>query len=178
MARPALNPWRDTVLLSQVARSAVQRRIKPEPDQLAAIARTIGVERLDSLEANVSASPWMDGAEVRGRFTADVVQTCGVTLEPLEQAVSGDFLLRLLPPESPNLPANDEDPDLDPEADDPPEALEGEEIDFAAYVVEHLALEIDPFPRKPGAVFEPPKVEEEASPFAVLKRLKPDEDAG
>jgi len=174
MAGAPLNPWRDVAPLSQIARGGVQRRIVPAPEQLAAIARTIGVERLDSLEANVSASPWMDGAEVRGRFTADVVQTCGVTLEPLEQGVSGDFLLRLLPPDSPNLPANDEDPDLDPEADDPPEPLEGEEIDFAAYVVEHLALEIDPFPRKPGAVFEPPQAEEEASPFAVLKQLKPD----
>jgi len=178
MAKPPLNPWRDAVLLSQVARAPVQRRISPDPSQLSAIARTIGVDRLDALEANVSASSWMDGAEVRGRFTAQVVQTCGVTLEPLELAVSGDFLLRLLPPGSPNLPANDEDSDVDPEADDPPEALEGEEIDLAAYVVEHLALEIDPFPRKPGAVFEPSQEEDETSPFAALRRLKQDDAPG
>jgi len=175
MARPPLNPWRDTVRLSEVARGAVQRRLSPDPSQLAAIARTIGVDRLDKLEATVSASPWMDGAEVRGRFEAEVVQTCGVTLEPLEQSVSGDFLLRLLPPGSPNLPANDEEPEIDPEAEDPPEALEDEEIDLAHYVVEHLALEIDPFPRKPGAVFEPPPMEDETSPFAILRRLKQDD---
>ena len=57
------------------------------------------------------------------------------------------------------------------EDEEVPELLEGDEIDLGGYVVEHLALEIDPFPRKPGVVFEPPADTEERSPFAVLKRL-------
>ncbi len=174
MARPALNPWRDAVRLSEVARGPVERRLSPAPDQLPAIARHIGVDSLKSLDAKVTATPWLDGAELRGRFSAQVVQTCGVTLEPMESAIDGDFLLRLLPPGSPNLPANDVE-EIDPDAEDPPEALPGEEIDLAHYVVEHLALEIDPFPRKPDAVFEPPAAEEEASPFAVLRGLKQDD---
>ena len=40
-----------------------------------------------------------------------------------------------------------------PDAEDAPDVLEGETIDVSAYVVEHLALEIDPFPKKPGAGF-------------------------
>ena len=48
-----------------------------------------------------------------------------------------------------------------------------EEGTWMGHVIEHLALEIDPFPRKPDAVFEPPATEEETSPFAVLKGLKP-----
>lgn len=175
MARPPLNVWSDTVRLSEVARGPVDRHISPDPAQLQTIAKTIGVDSLQSLEAHVRATPWMDGAILKGRFTAGLTQTCGVTLEPLEQTLSGDFLVRLLPPDSPNLPANDPEENVDPDADDPPEALEGEEIDFAAYVVEHLALEVDPFPRKPGAVFEPPADEEGASPFAVLRRLKQDD---
>ena len=51
--------------------------------------------------------------------------------------------------------------------------LEGDAIDVAAYVVEHLALEIDPFPRKPGAAFDYSPPDKEESPFAVLKNLKP-----
>jgi uncharacterized metal-binding protein YceD (DUF177 family) len=58
------------------------------------------------------------------------------------------------------------------DADDPPDVLEGDALDLGAYVVEHLTLEIDPFPRKPGAAFVPPEPEPEASPFAVLKGLK------
>lgn len=170
MARPQLNPWRETVPFSELARGPVERRIAPDASQLPALAKQLGVDALESLVADVKVSPWLDGAELRGDFSARVVQTCGVTLEPLENTVSGDFHVRLLPAGSPNLPSDDAE--LDIEADDPPDAIEGDEIDLAGYVVEYVALEIDPFPRKPGAVFEPPQPEEEASPFAVLKRLK------
>ncbi len=66
---------------------------------------------------------------------------------------------------------------LDPDGEDPADVLEGDQIDLAAYVVEHLALEIDPYPRKPDAVFEPPAAEPETSPFAVLLQLKPRDSA-
>ena len=170
MARPQLNTWRETVRFSELARGPVTRRISPDASHLPALARQLGVDALNSLSAEVTIAPWLDGAELRGLFTAQAVQTCGVTLDPIDQALNGEFQLRLLPDGSPNLPA--EDAVIDPEADDPPDAVEGEEIDIAHYVVEHLALEIDPFPRKPDAVFEPPQAQEETSPFAVLKRLK------
>jgi len=170
MARAALNPWRETVRFSELARGPVERRIAPDGPQLGALAKQLGVDAVESLAAQVKVTPWLDGAEVRGDFSARVVQTCGVTLEPLENILNGDFHLRVLPAGSPNLP--DESAELDIEAEDPPDAIDGDEIDIAGYVVEHLALEVDPFPRKPGVVFEPPAVEEEASPFAVLKRLK------
>ena len=48
----------------------------------------------------------------------------------------------------------------------------GDAVDVAAYVVEHLALEVDPFPRKPGAEFGYAAPEEGASPFDALKSLK------
>jgi uncharacterized metal-binding protein YceD (DUF177 family) len=52
--------------------------------------------------------------------------------------------------------------------------LESDEIDLAHIVTEHLALEIDPFPRKPGAEFSYTPDTPEESPFAVLKALKKD----
>ena len=68
--------------------------------------------------------------------------------------------------------------EIDIDADDPPDVLESDTIDLAAYVVEHLSLEIDPFPRRPGAVFEPQEPEVERSPFAALLKLKnPDPEA-
>jgi uncharacterized metal-binding protein YceD (DUF177 family) len=173
MARPQLNPWRETIRFSELARGPVERRIAPEPSQLPALAKQLGVDALESLFAVVKVSPWLDGAELRGDFSAKVLQTCGVTLELLENTIAGDFHVRVLPAGSPNLPS--EDAEIDLEGDDPPDAIEDEEIDIAAYVVEHAALEVDPFPRKPGAVFEPPQPEEETSPFAVLKRLKDQE---
>lgn len=173
MARPQLNPWREIVRFSDLARGPVERRIAPDAAQLPVLARQLGVDALESLSADVKVSPWLDGAELRGDFSARVMQTCGVTLEPLENTIGGNLHVRLLPAGSPNLPG--EDAEIDLEGEDPPDAVEGEEIDIAAYVVEYVALEIDPFPRKPGAVFAPPQAEEETSPFAVLKRLKDQE---
>jgi uncharacterized metal-binding protein YceD (DUF177 family) len=82
--------------------------------------------------------------------------------------------VRVLPADSPNQPQDDGgELTLDLEAPDPPDLLEGEEIDVEAYVVEHLALAIDPFPRKPGVEFEyMDKDAAEVSPFAVLKNLQ------
>ena len=45
-------------------------------------------------------------------------------------------------------------------------------------MIEHLALELDPFPRKPGAVFVQPPEPTELSPFAALKSLKPKDGEG
>jgi uncharacterized metal-binding protein YceD (DUF177 family) len=66
----------------------------------------------------------------------------------------------------------DHELELDPEADDPPDVLAGDQLNLGAYVVEDLSLAIDPFPRKPGVAFEPPQTSAEISPFAVLAKLK------
>ena len=42
-------------------------------------------------------------------------------------------------------------------------------IDVAAYVLEHLAQELAPFPRKPGVTFDYQAAEVETSPFAALR---------
>jgi uncharacterized metal-binding protein YceD (DUF177 family) len=108
-----------------------------------------------------------------GRFDARVEQVCGVTLDPFEQDISGEIDVRLVPAGSPNAPADDAvEAEHDPNAPEPPDVLSGDAIDLAAYVVEHLALEIDPFPRKPGAAFEYEAPPAEESPFAVLQKLK------
>lgn len=170
-------PWSDTLRFSEVARGPVRRRLEPDAALRKAIARYLDLVSIEALQADVQVRPWLDGAEIAGRFRAEVTQTCGVSGEPFPDTVSGDFEVRALPPGSPNAPQEEtgEEIDLDPEAPDPPDVLEGETIDLAAYVLEHLSLELDPFPRKPGAVFEPPAETGAESPFAVLRLLKKDE---
>ena len=166
-------PWPGLLRLSELARGPVTRRIIAGEDVRDGLARRFGLDGLDGLEAEIEAAPWLDGARLRGRFDAVVRQTCGVTLEPLESKLEGDFDLKMLPAGSPNAPAEPEESVLDPEAEDPPDLIEGEEIDLGALVVEQLALEIDPFPRKPGVEFAPGPEERPSSPFAVLKDLTP-----
>ena len=61
------------------------------------------------------------------------------------------------------------------EIPDPPEPIEGGQIDLGRLATDALFLAIDPYPRKPGAVFEPEVVADdpEDHPFAALKVLKP-----
>ncbi len=61
---------------------------------------------------------------------------------------------------------------------DPPDPLLGSAVDLAAVVTEFLALAIDPYPRKPGAVFVTPVELKDptASPFAALDKLKGTQD--
>ncbi len=166
-------PWPSPLKLAELARGPVTRRIAAGPETRDAIARQLAVDGIDKLEADLEAAPWLDGVRLRGRFDAIVRQTCGVTLEPLESELEAEFDLKLLPAGSPHAPAEPEEVVLEPDAEDPPDLLEGETIDLGAVVVEQLALEIDPFPRKPGAVFDAGPNEEPPSPFAVLKDFKP-----
>ena len=166
-------PWPGPLKLAELSRGPVTRRIAAPQPIRDAIARQLAVDGLDKLEAQVEAAPWLDGARLRGRLDAVVRQTCGVTLEPLETVIEASFDLKLLPAGSPNAPSEPDEAVLDPEAEDPPELVEDETIDLGAVVVEQLSLEIDPFPRKPGAVFDTGPVDEPPSPFAALKDFKP-----
>ena len=150
-----------------------------DPTARARIAKALGLVSLERLEAVLELSGWFDGARIDGRWSADIVQTCGVSLEEFPTALSGEFTIHAVPEGSAHAAAESDEIEIeiDLEAEDPPDVLENDVIDLGAYVVEHLALEIDPFPRKPGAVFEPPEPEVETSPFAALLKLKTDPDA-
>jgi len=168
------SPWKETIRFVDLARGPVRRSLTAEEAVRKAVARHLDVEAVKALSADVVARAWLDGAELEGRFRAEVTQLCSVSAEPFDDQVTGEFLIRVLPAGSPNAPqdAEGEEIDLDPDADDPPDLVEGELIDLGGYVVEHLSLELDPFPRKPGATFQQPESTEPASPFAVLSALK------
>lgn len=166
-------PWSEPLRLSALAHGAIERRLEPDEAARGRIARELGLDALESLQAELTVAPWLDGAEITGRWRARVRQTCGVTLEPLESDLEGDLFVRALPAGSRHAPKQaSAEIAVDPDGEDPPDLLETEAVDLGAYVVEHLSLEIDPFPRKPGAVFEQPDKAEPPSPFAVLKVLK------
>ena len=166
--------WTRPIRRHELARGPLKLHLAPDAAERARIAHDLGLESLPALEADVTVRPWLDGAEITGRFTARVEQLCSLTLDAFEQPLSGEIEVRAVPPESPNAPGESgHELELDLDAPDPPDVLDGDAVDVAAYVIEHLALEIDPFPRKPGAEFDYSPPDKEESPFAVLKNLKP-----
>ena len=143
-------------------------------DVCAAIARRFNLVALKTLNAKLILTRWFDGGQIDGHWTAQVTQTCGVSLEDFDSSLKGKFQVRLVPESSPHAPDPDqEDVALDLEADDPPDVVTEQTVNLAQYVLEDLSLSIDPFPRRPGAVFVAPEPAAELSPFAVLRQLKP-----
>lgn len=165
-------PWSEPFRLAELRREPVARRLAADAEARKRIARDLGLDRLDALQADLEISPWRDGVQVAGRWTAAYEQTCGVTLEPLPSKIERAFELRFAPADEGKVPREIEELVLDPEAEDPPDPLESDRLDLAKLLVEQLALEIDPFPRKPGAVFTPPEEERPPSPFSVLQDFK------
>lgn len=179
MSRREDNPaFSHVVRLVDVGRLDKPVHLAPDEATRARIAKTLDLAGLPGFEGEVRLTPWLDGVELEGRWNAQVIYKCGLTLEPFEAELDGVFTIRAVPSDSPLAVAADNDGDEDLElsldSEDPPDVLEGDAIDIGAYLVEHLALELDPFPRKPGAVFDAPPAEEPESPFAVLRRLRPE----
>lgn len=165
--------WDVPVRLHELGRGPKSVRLEPDAAERARIAKDLGLESLPALSASLTLTPWMDGVEITGRFEAVVEQICAVSLDNFQQPLRGEIEVRAVPAGSPQAPEpTGGEMDYDPEAPDPPDVLESDAIDLAGYVVEHLALEIDPFARKPGVEFDYTPPEGPESPFAVLKKLK------
>jgi uncharacterized metal-binding protein YceD (DUF177 family) len=150
--------------------------------ELAALARRFQIPAVRSLRFSAEARPWGPGGwRIAGRVSAELTQTCVVTLEPVETRFDEGFERFFAPAE--RLDAAEEL--VDPEAEEAPEPL-GETIDFGEIAAEAAALAIDPYPRRPDAAFDgvikgPPGVapmtDEDARPFARLAALKDRDEA-
>jgi len=165
--------WTTPVRLHELAHGPITVRLEPDAAERAKLANDVGLETIPSLTAELTLTPWLDGLEITGRFDAVVEQICAVSLDPFEHALSGEIDVRAVPAGSPHAPPQRAgEVEYDPDQPDPPDVLAGESIDLAAYVTEHLALEIDPFARKPGAAFEYAPDAPDDSPFAALQKLR------
>jgi len=177
MTEPAETPpWSFPIRLDQVGQGTA-RRLVATSEERTRVAEALDLVSVESLEAEVEVRPASRRAyAIEGRVTATVTQTCGVTLEPFPAQIDSRFSLRASEHVE-DLPSA-HDMEISLETPDPPDLIENGQIDLAAYAVEHLVLELDPFPRKPGVEFEAPAAETEPSPFAVLAQLRRDKPEG
>ena len=99
-----------------------------------------------------------------------------VSLEEIENEIVEPIDLIFAPPEQiPELAAPVDDAEVcNEETPDPPEPIVGGIIDLGRLATDALFLAIDPYPRKPDAVFVPrvEAADPEDHPFAALKELK------
>ncbi len=155
--------------------------VEATPEECRQLAEVLDILAIDWVRAELTVAPWRKtGAKVAGEVSAAVKQACVVTLDPVDEIVREGVDLTFLPPEDLGklTPVKDlemELPDLDA-----PEPLESRFIDLGDIVAEFVAMGLDPYPRKPGAVFEPiieddPANDDKIQPFAGLSALKPEE---
>lgn len=164
------------VLVDQVPTRGVEMDIEANPAERAALARRFDLQSVDALSAHLRLRAIAGGTLIRvdGRISAKVVQTCVVTLEPVPAMVEEEFELTY-GGEEPDDEAGEIELSFDDA--DPPEPIVGGAIDVGEAVAEHLALALDPFPRKADAAFDEPvdPPEEQPAkpnPFAVLERFR------
>jgi len=172
-AMRAPDRWRHALAFAELGRGPIDLNLCAAAEARERIAAELGLEAITSLTAELTVRPWRDGAQISGWVRAQVTRICGVSLDPYDEAISDEVSLRIVPPGSPNAtrPAAGE-LTVDPLAEDPPEEAMGAAVELSDLIVEHLVLALDPFPKKPGAVFESPPASLEDSPFAVLAKLK------
>lgn len=170
--------WRVPVHLENIPDTGVHVDLDADEEVRARLAALAGVRSVPRLHAAVDLARHGDGLRATGRVTATIGQTCVVTLEPLETTVDEAFDVLFLPQQAVGEVAAVSVSAAE-EVDDTRETLVGGIADLGAVAAEFFLLGIDPYPRKPGAVFAAPAEDRAAdSPFAVLAKLKSSGDKG
>ena len=175
------DPWRVPVAVAQIPDTGLHRDIDADAAIRHAIADVGGLRDVLAAQASFDVTPKSGGRyQVTGRVRARIGQTCVVTLEEIENDIDEPIDLTFAPPEQiPQMAdlvdeTQENDRSSGEDTPDPPEPIENGIIDLGRLATDALYLAVDPYPRKPGAVFEPlvePTAPED-HPFAALKALQ------
>jgi len=158
------------VEVGEIASGGTLQEVEANAAERMALAERLGVLEVASLTATVEVRPVRGGAAIRldGRFEAEVVQQCVVTLEPVSAHVKHAFTQFFMADfdAGGTIDISPEDEDIEPLTDG--------RIDVGEAVVQQLALELDPYPRADGVVFksEASADSDQDGPFAALKALR------
>jgi uncharacterized metal-binding protein YceD (DUF177 family) len=140
-----------------------------------AIAKRLDLASLGRLEAHVRLERTGDVVRATGRLLASLDQCCVVTGDPVAAHVDEPFAILFVPEP---VAGPDEEVELG-EGDLDVVFHDGAAIDLGGALADTLALSLDPYPRSAGAEAALKEAgvlsEEQASPFAVLAKLRKDE---
>jgi hypothetical protein len=155
--------------VARIPKLGSHEKLVADAKECQALAQRLMVPALHSLTAQLKITPWRGGGlKVIGELKADIDQESVVSLEIFRSTL-------LVPIERYFLTAPKGE---DLEADEDIEPIINGVIDVGEVVAETLALDLDPYPRKPGEAFISDTIEdveeplEKPNPFNVL-RLQP-----
>ena len=178
-AKPGAAKFMRMLAVEAVPDTGFDIRLCANETECAALADPYGLVAVQTFDAGFHVrKQGPERYKVSGVLRALVTQICAVSLEPFETMVSVpvgvDFALGCQPlgePASPKRTAGGAGTFAG--AQDPPDPIINGQIDLGALAAEFLVLNLDLYPRKPGATFEDTNVGDETSgtdsPFAVLR---------
>lgn len=150
--------------------------IEADEQQRHALADAHHLVEVKAFRADLLVENWKrDGVKVTGRVKAQIVQSCIVSLDPLDAGIDEEFHAlfaregsKLLRPDA----MEGGEMILDAEGDDGPEPFSGDAIDVGQLAEEFFALGIDPYPRKAGVAPVAPKTSADADRGPLYEQLK------
>jgi hypothetical protein len=173
------DPWSVPIVVAQLPDTGLHRDVEAGPAARASMAEVAGLREVLSASASLDVTPQSGGRiHVTGHVRARIGQTCVVTLDPIENDIGEPIDLEFAPPDQiPQLSdLVDDAAESDTEIPDPPEPIVNGVIDLGRLATDAIFLAVDPYPRRPDAVFEPliEAADPEDHPFAALKALQVD----
>lgn len=167
--------WANVLRLPQ---KGMPVKIVATEEQRRALAEAHELVSVERLQADLLVTTWKrNGVRVKGTVSADIVQACVVTLEPVPSRVEEEIDSLFLPQDSKLGRQGFEGGGeilISVEGDDSPETFEGDSLDIGALAEEFFGLGIDPYPRKTGAALEagPDEADKEAAPSPLQEKLR------
>lgn len=159
-------PISHPVRVDEIPPSGLELRLAPTESERTALAKFLDIPAVPDLGARFKLVRKGHRVHVDGEIIGEVIRTCVVSLDefpmPLKEIIALVFDEKA-----------DPDAELSEEEADAPEPLIDGVIDLGAILCEFAALGLDPYPKKPGAVFSfQDKGDIEENPFAALAALK------
>jgi hypothetical protein len=161
--------WHVPVRIEDVPDTGLHLDLIATDEVRANLAAFAGLRDLSRLEAVVDLVRNGGGLRATGCVRATAGQSCIITLEPVETEIDEAFDVRFAPAGTAEAGVSKNAS----ESDDPPEAMIDGTADIGAVATEFLLLGINPYPRKPGAMFDRPAEDMTGEgPFAALSKLR------
>ncbi len=157
------------VRIESLGKAPAHFRLAATDAERAALARRFDLLAVDSLAGELAVVRQGAGAGVEGTWSADVVQSCATSGEPVPVHVGGPLALRFEP-----LAADPGEIELAEDALDTMPVEDGS-IDLGEALAQSLLLALDPFPRADAETLAQARAhllsEEEAAALAEADRL-------
>jgi len=167
---PSTEPFSRIVRVDALPKEGQTVAIEATGAERQALAALYRLPSIEALSASLTLKrSTRGGVRVTGAIHGELTQICVVSLDPFSAAIDEEIDVRFAALAD-DGEAGEAVQTVSMNDEDEPDPLMDNKIDVGALAAEFFALGIDPYARKPGVAFIPPKKEgARETPFSVLR---------